>query len=146
MAAHGGWIATPAALARFGTGADGFATRPDITAPATIQLKNEIGAVELGARVAGQSGSNWWHHGHLPCTKSIFALTNSGYVWAAIVNRTNPNGVDEINLDAMMWRVVNSGASWPRVDQELAAKVPDGAGIVDDQQSATGSRHGSNPF
>ncbi len=118
MAAHGGWIAPPAALVRFGTRVDGFATRPDILAPATIQImttKSALSSYALGWSV--NSVPNWWHEGYLPGTKSNFVRTNGGYVWAAIVNGTNPNGADDINLDAMMWRIVNSGASWPGVDQ-----------------------------
>ncbi len=51
---------------------------------------------------------NWWHTGSLPGTLTVMVRTASGLCWAALTN-TRAEG---INLDAMMWKMVNAVPAW----------------------------------
>jgi CubicO group peptidase (beta-lactamase class C family) len=114
MDAHGGWIARPIDLVRLAVRVDGFATKPDILAPATITTMTtpwEPGAgYALGWAV--NQWNNWWHNGSLPGTSSILVRTAGELTWAAVTNTRN-NGPD---LDGMMWDVVNGVGAWPSHD------------------------------
>ena len=119
MDSHGGWIASPIDLVRVGVRVDGFSSKADILAPATIDLmttKSNVSSYAKGWSV--NNADNWWHNGSLPGTKSIFVRTSGEYVWAAVVNESHSSSssLSNINLDGLMWDVVNGVDSWPSHD------------------------------
>jgi CubicO group peptidase (beta-lactamase class C family) len=114
MDAHGGWIAKPIDLVRFGVHVDGSPTKPDILTPASI-LSMTTGSTANPGYACGwatNAAGNWWHNGSLPGTFSILVRTKSGFVWAAIVNSRK----NDPDLDKMMWDVVNGVHNWPTYD------------------------------
>ena len=64
---------------------------------------------------------NWWHTGSLPGTASLLVRTTDRYgpsgreafTWAVMTNATNAQALD---LDALMWQVVNAVETWPDHD------------------------------
>ena len=110
MDSHGGWIATPSDLVRFAMHVDGFKTTPNILKPDTIKTMTTASAqnAEYACGWCVNRYSNWWHTGSLPGTLTVMVRTASGLCWAAFVN-TRAEG---INLDAMMWKMVNAVPAW----------------------------------
>lgn len=132
MDAHGGWIATPVDLVRVGLRVDGFATVPDLLAPATVAaMTTPTTAPRPNGDPSGDSMGwsvndipNWWHDGYLDGTTSILVRTAPRYgasgtdefVWAAVTNSTNANRDSNLNIDDLMYRIVNGIHSWPAID------------------------------
>jgi CubicO group peptidase (beta-lactamase class C family) len=114
MDAHGGWLATPTDLVRLAVRVDGFATKPDVLSGPTIAAMTTPWAPGEGYAMgwAVNGLNNWWHDGSLPGTRSMLVRTSGGFTWAAMTN-TRDNGVD---LDALMWDVVNAVTAWPSYD------------------------------
>ncbi len=117
MDSHGGWIASPIDLVRVGVRVDGFSSKRDILRASTIDLMTTPSSVSSYAKGwSTNQWGNWWHSGRLPGTASIFVRTSGEYVWAAIVNETNSDSAKNINLDGLMWEVVNGVEQWPSHD------------------------------
>jgi CubicO group peptidase (beta-lactamase class C family) len=132
MDAHGGWIATSADLVRVGLRADGYATVPDLLAPATVTAMTTATAAPrpngdpsgYGMGWAVNNIPNWWHDGYLDGTTSILVRTAPRYgtsgtdefVWAAITNSTNADRATNLNIDDLMYRIVNGVQTWPNID------------------------------
>ena len=38
------------------------------------------------------------------------------FVWCAVTNSTNDNRASDLDLDAMMWRIVRGVQAWPEHD------------------------------
>jgi len=110
MDSHGGWIATPTDLVRFATHVDGFDFTPNILGAQTIKAMTTATAANANYACGWcvNRFPNWWHTGSLPGTLSVMVRTASGLCWAALTN-TRAEG---INLDAMMWKMVNAVPAW----------------------------------
>jgi len=132
MDAHGGWVATPVDLLRVLDQADGFPTVPDRLRPATLAT---MATPTRALTPAGQPSNyakgwsvndvpNWWHTGDLPGTSALLVRTADRYgptgreefTWAAVTNSTNAQDNLDIDLDSLMWHVVNSVGTWPDHD------------------------------
>ncbi len=110
MDSHGGWIATPTDLVKFAMHVDGFPTTPNILEANTLKTMT-TGTSANRNYACGWCVNripNWWHDGALPGTLTIMVRTASGLCWAAFTN-TRVNG---LNLDAMMWRIVEAVPAW----------------------------------
>lgn len=129
MDSHGGWIATPIDLVRFGVHVDGFSSPSDV-----LTLASEA-SMRVGSTANPGYGLGWvqtthnttdapcstssidpcrveWHNGSLPGTSSILVRTSGNFTWAAVTN-TRDNSPD---IDGMMWNIVNNVSSWPTYD------------------------------
>jgi CubicO group peptidase (beta-lactamase class C family) len=130
MDSHGGWIATPIDLVRFGVRIDGLASPPDLLSSANLDLQTTPTAASItagnpygmGRAIHSSPGSStispiptqntWWHNGLLDGTTSINVRTASGFTWAAVINSRD----DSVNIDPMMWNVVTAVSTWPSYD------------------------------
>jgi len=71
-----------------------------------------------------QRHTDWWHDGYLDGTTSILVRTAPRYgvsgrdefVWAAVTNSTHANRDSNLNIDDLMYRIVNGIHSWPTID------------------------------
>jgi hypothetical protein len=67
---------------------------------------------------------NWWHTGYLTGTSSLLVRTANRYgpsgteefTWAAATNSNNANRALDVDLDALMWKIVNGVQAWPAHD------------------------------
>lgn len=121
MSAHGGWITTARDFVKLVSAVDGFATKPDILTPATINVMTTPSAVEANYAKGWQVNAynNWWHTGAIPGTSSEVVRAGSGYIWFIITNsRLTNNGFAA--LDGLGWNIVSNTASWPTWDLMLA--------------------------
>jgi CubicO group peptidase (beta-lactamase class C family) len=132
MDAHGGWVATPVDLLRVLDQADGFPKVPDRLSSAalatmTTPTKRLTPAGQSTNYAKGWSVNdvpNWWHTGYLPGTSALLVRTAARYgptgreefTWTAVTNSTNAQHDLDIDLDALMWQVVNSVRTWPEDD------------------------------
>jgi CubicO group peptidase (beta-lactamase class C family) len=110
MDSHGGWLATPGDMVRFAEHVDGFQTTPNILRAETVKTMT-TGTQANPHYACGWCVNqipNWWHTGSLPGTLTVMVRTGSGLCWAAFTN-TRVEGID---LDAMMWRVVQCVPAW----------------------------------
>jgi len=125
--ALGAWIASAPDLLRFMTAVDGFATRPDILRPETIQLMQTTAPGVWGSSpyyyamgwLRRPLQDNWWHDGSLPGTTTLLVRTGNGLAWAALFNarQMKPNSIFAAELDPALWQAVGEVASWPVGDQ-----------------------------
>jgi CubicO group peptidase (beta-lactamase class C family) len=130
MDAHGGWVATPVDAVRAALRADGFTTVPDVLAAGTLAtMTTPITATKGDGNAADSAqgwfvnsvGPNWFHDGYLPGTKSILVRTaakngpsgSDEFVWSAATNSTNASRNSDIDLDTLMWKVVQGVKAWP---------------------------------
>ena len=120
MDAHGGWLATPADLVRWGVALDESA-RPALLKPATIQRiwsrppgDNPKESTWYGwgwqVRQTAPGKLNAWHNGSLPGTASLLVRRHDGLVWALAANtNANPAGKPLSGvLDGLIHQAVNS--------------------------------------
>ncbi len=117
MDAHGGWIASAIDLTRFMVNVDGFSTKPDFLNQASIQtMTTPSSANKYYAKGwSVNRKNNWWHGGSLPGTTSILVRTSSGFCWAFLVN-TRKGRRFSLELDKIIWKVINGVTSWPNID------------------------------
>jgi CubicO group peptidase (beta-lactamase class C family) len=110
MDAHGGWIAAPSDLVQFALHVDGFKTTPSLLRAESIKTMTTGSPANAGYACGWcvNRVPNWWHSGSLPGTLTILVRTASGLCWAAFTN-TRCEG---LNLDEMMWRVVQAVPAW----------------------------------
>ncbi|MBU8900566.1 serine hydrolase [Corallococcus sp. M34] len=132
--AAGGWVVTPIDLLRVAVRADGFSTVPDLLSPSSLAtMTTRTAALDTSGKpvtyakgwVVTNSG-NWWHNGYLQGTQSLLVRTHDGYgpsrseefVWSAMTNSNNSpsSRVPDIDLDSLMWTVVNGVSAWPEHD------------------------------
>ena len=119
MDAHGGWIASASDLVRFVVAVDGFATKPDILSPATLQLM----ATPTPALKSGY-GLGWWvnakgswcHTGVLPGSSSLLERTRDGYTWAILLNRRSTHNDYFRELNALIRDNIKQVKEWPTYD------------------------------
>lgn len=114
MDAHGGWLASPIDLVRFGVSADGFSTKVGQVSASSLKamITGSTANPGYGLGWAVNSVGNYWHDGSLPGTASILVRTSGGFVWSAITNSRD----NSPNIDGMMWSVVNGVSHWPATD------------------------------
>lgn len=121
MDGHGGWIASARDMVRLLVAVDGFATKPDILLPGTINTMVTPSANNSGyAKGWGVNGSNnWWHSGAVDGTASYWVRSNSGYTWAIVLNKraigSNANAFWAA-LDGMGWDCIASTGTFPTHD------------------------------
>ncbi|QSQ14172.1 serine hydrolase [Myxococcus landrumensis] len=131
MDAHGGWVVTPIDAVRVAVRADGFSTVPDLlNATSMTTMTTRTTAVDTGGNPVNyakgwsvNSLPNWWHNGYVPGTLALLVRTDDRYgpsrteefTWSAMTNSNNKSGsgTSDINLDSMMWNVVNGVSAWP---------------------------------
>ncbi|WNG36399.1 beta-lactamase family protein [Archangium violaceum] len=132
MDAHGGWVVTPIDLLRVTVRADGFSTVPDLLSASTLStmttrttaLDTSGNPVYYAKGWAVNNIPNWWHNGYIPGTLSMLVRTQNIYgpsrseefTWSVMTNSNNSSGMSDINLDGLMWNVVNGVSAWPAHD------------------------------
>ncbi len=128
MDSHGGWIASTIEMARFVDAVGGQSHPPRILRPASIRqmVARPAPPVAVGAdswygmgwqvRPAG-GDANWWHLGSLDGTETLMVRANHGLTWVAFFN-SRPKSSDRFDgeLDAGMWKAVDSVKRWPAHD------------------------------
>ncbi|WP_375416492.1 serine hydrolase domain-containing protein [uncultured Hymenobacter sp.] len=137
MSAHGGWLFSARDLARLALAADGFGSRPDLLAPATLNAMTQPSAAAAGY---GQGwmldgANNWYHTGQLDGTASLLMRTARGYTWAILLNTANGSAQFWRELQALGWDWLAAATSWPAHD--LFAPDQNAAGLRAD--SAAGA-------
>ena len=112
MDSHGGWIATPADLARFASHVDGFSASRNILKPETIRQMTTPSSVKSNyARGwAVNAVGHWWHSGDLGGTSAILVRTASHFCWAALTNTRRESSSDA--LDDMVWEMARKVSAW----------------------------------
>lgn len=134
MDAHGGWVVTPIDAVRVAVRADGFSTVPDLLSASTLTTMTTRttapdtagNPVNYAKGWAVNSIPNWWHNGYVPGTLALLVRTDDRYgpsrteefAWSAMTNSNNKplSGTSDINLDGLMWSVVNGVSAWPAHD------------------------------
>jgi CubicO group peptidase (beta-lactamase class C family) len=132
MDAHGGWVATPIDVLRVAVRADGFATVPDrLGAGALATMTTPTTALNPDGTPPNYAKGwqinavpNWWHTGYLTGTSSLLVRTADRYgpsgteefTWAAATNSNNANRALDVDLDTLMWKIVNGVQAWPAHD------------------------------
>ena len=111
MDSHGGWIASPAAVARFASALGGTASilrRESLDAMTTPSGANPRYA--KGWRIS--PSGNWWHTGHLAGSCGLLVRSHAGLCWIALLNtRHRGDGLDK-DLDRLMWTMVGEVPRW----------------------------------
>ncbi|HKP95731.1 MAG TPA: serine hydrolase [Fibrobacteria bacterium] len=112
MDAHGGWVATPIDLVRLMVKVDDFPTKSDILQSATLTSMTTVGVAGSGYAKgwAVNSVPNWWHSGGMPGTSSELVRLNSQINWGVAANKSG------VNVDGLMWSIVNAVPAWPAHD------------------------------
>ncbi len=119
MDSHGGWIGSSRDMLKLLTAVDGFNTKPDILAAATIDTMVTPSANNASYAKGWNINSinTWWHTGGLDGTACVQVRTASGYTWVIILNRrnkTNTNfGADLVNLG---FNCIAATTDWPTWD------------------------------
>ncbi|OUJ73354.1 serine hydrolase [Hymenobacter crusticola] len=149
MSAHGGWLFSARDLVRLLLAADGFATRPDVLAPATISTMAQPSTINSGYAKGWQVGQNgWWHAGYLDGSASYLVRTNSGYTWAILLNSSSPDPQFWKDLDRLGWSCVRGVVNWPEHDlfapelnaTELTTTIPDSVSAQLQWRNGNGTR------
>lgn len=109
MDSHGGWLATPAEIARFADAAGppllSEAATKDMLTPSTA---NPGYACGWSINAAG----NRWHGGSLAGTATLLVRTRRGMSWAGLTNtRDRANGLAGA-LDKLMWAMARAVPEW----------------------------------
>jgi CubicO group peptidase (beta-lactamase class C family) len=115
MDSHGGWLATPADIAKFASSVDGFRANGQ---NANILQRSTIDAMTKPSKTNPSyangwevnSAPNWWHFGTLPGTTSLVVRTASGMCWSACTNARTKDSI--ALLDEMMWKMARSVTAW----------------------------------
>ncbi|MGV3541268.1 MAG: serine hydrolase domain-containing protein [Rufibacter sp.] len=119
MDAHGGWIASAPDLVKLLTYFDGFASKPDLLKPESIQEMTTASTVNpryaLGWMV--NERNSWWHTGSLPGTYTMLARTSGGYSWAVLTNTRIDSPEFGRGIDRLIWTAINDSTTvWPQQD------------------------------
>jgi len=113
MNAHGGWLFSARDLVRFLTSVDGFASVPDILAPASIEaMATGSGPAPWYAKGWVVNNGTWWHTGQLDGTAALVARTATGLTWAILLNTDHDTEAFWAELQALGWGW-QAGAAWP---------------------------------
>jgi len=127
MDAHGGWIATAGDLVRLLVAVDGFATKPDILAPASLARMTTPSAANAyyAQAWAVNPYDNWWHTGSLDGSASEWVRTSGGFAWAILMNSRADGGDAFFSaLDQLGWTCVGAATGWPAYDLMAAPRLP----------------------
>lgn len=134
MDAHGAWLASAVDLVRFATTVSGGRGDGCVLKAETAQLIVEEAVPQnatdptltygLGWAVRHvDGGTNWFHAGSLPGTRSLLVRTHHGLTWAAVVNRRPRNQNDfGQELDRTLWKAAAQVTAWP--DGDLFEQFP----------------------
>jgi CubicO group peptidase (beta-lactamase class C family) len=114
MDSHGGWIARPADLVQFFMHVDGFASPPNILAPATLATMTTASSANPHYAKGWEvnAANNWWHNGTLAGTETIAVRTHSGFCWAGFTNTRRSKSDLGIDLDRLIWTMVQRVKAW----------------------------------
>jgi D-alanyl-D-alanine carboxypeptidase len=118
MDSHGGWIASAADYVRFLLSIDKSITPADVLSAASVTAmrtrSTAVGASDYGHGV-GTNGTDVWHNGALPGSRSVMWGGTGGDAWCVICTGGPPPGAKGKNkkkgdlllaaLDKMMWRL-----------------------------------------
>ncbi|KAA9376972.1 beta-lactamase family protein [Microbispora cellulosiformans] len=120
MAAHGGWLATAADLAKFTTlfDAAGVLTSASISkafAKPSIGVNSDGWYYGLGWQVRPVTGGrNTWHTGSLAGTSTLMVRRYDGLSWVVLFDqRDDASGLNYGDIDAQLHTAANSVKSWP---------------------------------
>jgi CubicO group peptidase (beta-lactamase class C family) len=93
MDSCGGWIASPADLARFAMHVSGFPKPGNILKSETIATMTTATAQNANYAKGWEVNEvkTWWHEGSLPGSNAIMVRTNAGFCWAAGANSRDKN-------------------------------------------------------
>jgi len=134
MDAHGGWLASAVALARFASALDNVEHSPLLAAagmrtmyepPPPPVCRDDKGALLAtfygcgwSVRPVGQAGkANYWHSGSLPGTASLLVRRWDGLSWAVLFNqRSEDSKLPDMAIDLAMHRAAAEVAHWPDFD------------------------------
>ncbi|OAI56955.1 hypothetical protein AYO49_03220 [Verrucomicrobiaceae bacterium SCGC AG-212-N21] len=116
MDSHGGWIASAADYVRFLIAIDGSGTPPDVVAAGSVTaMRTPSTAADAGnyGQGVGTNGTDIWHNGALPGTRSVMWGGTGGDAWCVICTGGPPPGAKKKKkgdplleaLDKMMWRL-----------------------------------------
>lgn len=111
MDSHGGWIARPAAIARFASAVAGAPVA--LLKPATVAAMIAPpagGDYAKGWRIS--KGGNWWHTGHLAGTTGLVVRTRAGLCWAALLNARHRHDGLSRDLDKLLWKMARTVKDW----------------------------------
>jgi CubicO group peptidase (beta-lactamase class C family) len=113
MDSHGGWIARPAAIARFAASFNG-ASPPSLLRRESVIAMTTPSAVNReyahGWRIS--PSRNWWHTGHLPGTATLLVRTHDGFCWAALLNTRHRGDALDHDLDRLLWALKRMVPAW----------------------------------
>ncbi len=88
LSAAGGWVASAPELARFISVIDGYAGKPDILRPETIEMMTD--PFESGEGLFGWRGTDkhgtWWRTGTLAGTTALIIRLEDGMNWIVLLN------------------------------------------------------------
>jgi CubicO group peptidase (beta-lactamase class C family) len=112
--AHGGWLATAAAVATFASHVDGHAASRNILKPGSIRRMTTASSANAGYAMGWEVNRvpNWWHGGSLPGTTSIVVRTAGGLCWAALANTREVWADTGLAMDQMMWDLARQVKKW----------------------------------
>ncbi|MFC6997502.1 serine hydrolase domain-containing protein [Rufibacter roseus] len=119
MDAHGGWLANATDLVKLTAFVDGFASKPDVLKPESIEQMTTASTVNpryaLGWMV--NERNSWWHTGSLPGTFTMLARTSGGFSWAILTNTRTTNPDFGKDIDRLVWTAINDSTTvWPNQD------------------------------
>ena len=104
----GAWIATAPDLIRLLLAVDGFASRPDMLNPESIQFMTDLsnGYAPIGWKTTVMDG-NWWRTGSFPGTAGMMKRQPDGIAWVVLLNTSAWNGPEIYSyINNMMTRVL----------------------------------------
>lgn len=113
MDSHGGWLARPAALARFASNLVPPSPQPLLTGEGLRTMLTPSAAYAgyaKGWRINPQG--NAWHTGHLSGTTAMLVRARSGLCWAALLNTRQRQGDLDRDLDRLLWTMVRTVPAW----------------------------------
>jgi CubicO group peptidase (beta-lactamase class C family) len=119
LGAAGGWIASPAELAKFLSSIDGFPDVKDIIGKeSVVQMtkSHRNGFHPLGWRGTNKYG-NWWRTGSMPGTAAMMKRKANGISWVFLSNTSSWKGPKfNSDIDKLMDRVTKKVSNWPNHD------------------------------
>lgn len=117
LGAAGGWVVSTPDLVKLLLSIDGFATVPDLLAPATIDDMTDPDSRfdPIGWRKV--IGNAWFRTGTLSATSAALCRRPDGICFAAVLNSSNSLGPNlAIVLTNKMNELINTVAIWPDYD------------------------------